>query len=380
MQCSSCGTTLQPGMTKCPSCGAPVSTDTSDSPYEEHAGAVPYIPYTPLKEREAAPASSATPAAPTAPEGSRSSDLLAGAQPQQAAPPAGSGPLAQAPGAAQPFPAQQWTPVQPAVAQQPPQRQGLSPMAITLSVILALLIIVGAGGLIYYATGPYPAEQHAQATAVVQNVLAQQQQANAQATANIAALIPQKLYTQVTSGKPAISDPLDSINHSLFVSLSNPSSSCGFTGGAYHASASAGFIGPCLAPAVSVSNFAFQAQMTIIKGNAGGLIFRLNFGASSLNSYLFLIDHLGGYRLVAFQNNNTIMQLANGVSSAVNVGLNQSNLLTVIARGNNFYLYVNKQYITSARDNTFSSGVVGVFASGANATDVVFSNAQVWKL
>jgi hypothetical protein len=372
MQCSSCGATLQPGMTSCPSCGAPVSTDTSDSsPYEEHAGAVPYIPYTPLKEREAAPA------APAAQEAPSNLGSLAGAQPQQAATPVVAfGPLAQPPGAGQPFAIQQATPVQPAVAQQPPQRQGLSPMAITLSSILAILIIGGAGWLIYYATGPYPAEQHAQATAVVQNVLAQQQQA----TANIAALTPQKLYTQVTSGKPAISDPLDSINHSLFVSLSNPTSRCGFTGSAYHASASAGFIGPCLAPAISVSNFAFQAQMTIIKGNAGGLVFRLNFGASSLNSYLFLIDHLGGYRLVALQNNNTVMQLANGVSSAVNVGLNQSNLLTVIARGNNFYLYVNKQYITSTRDNTYSSGVVGVFASGANATDVVFSNAQIWKL
>jgi len=353
MQCSSCGTTLQPGMTSCPTCGAPVSTDTSDSsPYEEHAGAVPYIPYTPLQEREAAPASPAAPAAPAAQEGSRDSGSLAGTPPQQA------------------------IPVQPAVAR---QRQGLSPWAITLSVILALLIIGGAGGLIYYATGPYPAEQHALATAVVQNILAQQQQANAQATANVANLTPQELYTRITNQKPAISDPLDSINHSLFVSLSNPSR-CGFTGSAYHASASAGFISPCLAPAVSVSNFAFQAQMTIIKGNAGGLIFRLNFAASSLNSYLFLIDHLGGYRLVALQNNNTVMQLANGVSSAVNVGLNQSNLLTVIARGHNFFLYVNKQYISSAGDNTFSSGVVGVFASGANATDVVFSNVQVWKL
>jgi len=366
-------------MTKCPSCGAPVSTDTSDSPYEEHAGAVPYIPYTPLKEKEAAPPSSAAPGAPAAQESPRSSGPLIGAPPQQAAPPAGSGPLAQAL-ASQPFAAQQWTPVQPAVIQQPRQRQGLSPMAITLSVILALLIIGGAGGLIYYATGPYPAEQHAQATAVVQNVLAQQQQANARATANIATLTPQELYTRITASKPAISDPLDSINHSLFVSISNPASSCGFTGNAYHASASAGFIGPCLAPAVSVSNFAFQAQMTIIKGNAGGLIFRLNFGASSLNSYLFLIDRLGDYRLVAIQNNNNVKQLANGLSSAINMGLNQSNLLTVIARGSNFYLYVNRQNITSVGDNTFSSGVVGVFASGVNATDVVFSNAQVWKL
>ncbi len=120
--------------------------------------------------------------------------------------------------------------------------------------------------------------------------------------------------------------------------------------------------------------------MTIIKGDAGGLIFRLNLGSSSANSYLFLIDRLGGYRLVAIQNNNNVKQLANGLSSAINMGLSQSNLLTVIARGSNFYLYVNKQYITSVGDNTFSTGVIGVFAAGANATDAVFSNAQVWRL
>src|SRR6266566_2819956 len=378
MQCSSCGTTLQPGMTKCPSCGAPVSTDTSDSPYEEHAGAVPYIPYTPLKEREAAPASSAAPATPAAQESPRSSGPLVGAPPRQATPLAGSGPLAQAP-AAQPFAAQQWTPVQPAVIQQPQQRQGLSPMAITLSVILALLIIGGAGGLIYYVTGPYPAEQHAQATAVVQNVLAQQQQANAQATANVANLTPQELYTRITSGKPAISDPLDSINHSLFVSRSNSASSCGFTGGTYHASASPHFTIYCFAP-IGVSNFAFQAQMTIIKGDAGGLVFRLNSDTSSLNSYLFLIDRLGGYSLVALQNTNNARQLVNGVNPAIKVGLNQSNLLTVLALGSNLFVYVNKQYITRVGDNTFSSGIVGVFATGANATDVAFSNAQIWRL
>jgi hypothetical protein len=378
MQCSSCGTALQPGMTKCPSCGAPVSTDTPDSPYEEHAGAVPYIPFTPLKEKEAAPASPADSAAPAAQESPRRSGSLVGVPPQQAVPPAGSGPLAQAP-AAQPFAAQQWTPVQPAVIQQPRQRQGLSPMAITLSVILALLIIGGAGGLIYYATGPYPAEQHAQATAVVQNVLAQQQQANAQATANVANLTPQELYTRITSEKPAISDPLDSINHSLFVSRSNSASGCGFTGGTYHASVSPHFAIYCFA-LIGVSNFAFQAQMTIIKGDAGGLIFRLNPASSSLNSYLFLIDRLGNYSLGALQNTNNARPLANGVNPAIKVGLNQSNLLTVIALGSNLYVYVNKQYITRVEDTTFSSGIVGVFATGANATDVAFSNAQVWKL
>jgi len=363
-------------MTKCPSCGAPVTIDTADSPYEENAGAVPYIPYRPLKEREDAPASSVAPATPAAEESPRSTDSAAGTPPQRPAPPAGSGPLAQVP-AAESFAAQQVASVQPVIAQ---QRQGLSPMAITLSVILAVLIIGGAGGLIYYMTGPYPAEQHAQATAVVQNVLAQQQQANAQATANIATLTPQELYARITNEKQAITDPLDSANHSVFISASNPNFSCGFTGGVYHASASANFTSPCIAPAIGVSDFAFQAQMTIIKGDAGGLIFRFNLAQSSLNSYLFIVDRLGRYSLIAIQNNNNARQLANGVNPAIKVGLNQSNLLAVIARGSNLYLYVNKRYITNVGDNTFNTGIVGVFATGSNATDVVFSNAQVWRL
>jgi hypothetical protein len=120
--------------------------------------------------------------------------------------------------------------------------------------------------------------------------------------------------------------------------------------------------------------------MTIIKGNVGGLVFRLNDSASSLDAYLFIIDHLGGYLLASIQNNNNATQLARGVSPAINVGLNQSNLLTVIARENTFYLYVNKQDITSVGDNAIASGVLGVFASGSSATDVVFSNVEVWRL
>ena len=369
MQCSSCGTTLQPGMTKCPSCGAPVSTDTSDSsPYEEMAGAVPYIPYTPLKEKEAAPA---TPAAQESPQ---SSSSLVGAPPQQAAPPAGSGQLAQAL-AAQPFAAQ------PAVAQ---QRQGLSPMAITLSVILALLIIGGAGGLIYYMTGPYPAEQHAQATAVVQNVLAQQQQANAQATATVNALGPQDFYTQITSTKPAISDPMSRSDASSWIDLKATGGDCSFTNGAYHASITVKG-GVLLCPAIlgnDFSNFVFQVQMTITKGDEGGLFFRANnIFSGQLQSYYLEFNQFGGYALSIFQNSNQSKILKYGLTSALNTGLNQANQVAVVARGSNFYFYLNKQYFATLSDNTYGSGIIGVLATSAqNPTEVAFSNAQVWIL
>jgi hypothetical protein len=372
MQCSSCGATLQPGMTKCPSCGAPVSTDTADSPYEEHAGAVPYIPYTPLKEREAAPASSAAPAAPAAQESPPSTNSAVGSAPQQAASQAGSGPLAQA------------LAMQPPVAQQPPQRQGLSPMAITLSVILALLIIGGAGGLIYYLTGPYPAEQHAQATAVVQNVLAQQQQANAQATATVNALGPQDFYSQVTSTKPAISDPMSRSEASSWIGIKAAGSGCSFTNGAYHVSAQIkGDV--LLCPAILGNNFSnliFQVQMTIIKGDGGGLLFRANNIYSGQPQVYYLeIDQFGDYALFIFQNSNRSKLLKYGLTSAINTGLNQANQVAVVARGSNFYFYLNKQYFAYLSDSTYSSGMIGVLAASAqHPTEVAFSNAQVWIL
>jgi hypothetical protein len=55
--------------------------------------------------------------------------------------------------------------------------------------------------------------------------------------------------------------------------------------------------------------------------------------------------------------------------------------LTVIAQGNNIYLYINKQFVGSASDGTYGSGEIGFFASDTNnATDVAFSNARVWAL
>jgi hypothetical protein len=61
--------------------------------------------------------------------------------------------------------------------------------------------------------------------------------------------------------------------------------------------------------------------------------------------------------------------------------LNQVNLLTVIARGSNIYLYVNNHYLTHVTDSKRLSGAVGVFArSDTTATNVQFSNAKIWNL
>jgi hypothetical protein len=381
MQCPSCGATLQPGVTRCPSCGATVAADTSDSsPYEGGAKAVPYIPYVPLQEKEAAPASSPLPVQ----GGSRGIESFVGTPPQQAVSPADSGSQAQVSGVTQPPMVQQGWPLQLQVVQPIPQRRrGPSASVIALSIILALLIIGGSSGLIYYATGPYPAELHTQATAVVQNILTAQAQANAQATASIATLTPQELYTRVTMGKPAINDPLNNRDTTLWVSPLQAGPPCSVIDGSYHAKVSSkGHLAFCGAPNTDFQDFAFQVQVTIVKGDGGGLTFRTNYLAATsstnqIQSYFFDIDQSGDYHLFTLQG----AILSNGVSPAIRTGLNQPNLVAAIVYGKRLYLYVNKQFVTNVSDNTYQSGGVGLFALDVqNPTEVVFSNAQVWTL
>ncbi len=113
--------------------------------------------------------------------------------------------------------------------------------------------------------------------------------------------------------------------------------------------------------------------MTIVKGDAGGIIFRWN---SNFQHYMFLINQDGSYELrVDF----TIIQ--GGSNSAIKVGLNQSNLIAIVALGNAFDLFVNKHYITSVDDSALSAGGIGTVAHAiSKPTEVEFRNAMVWIL
>ncbi len=76
-------------------------------------------------------------------------------------------------------------------------------------------------------------------------------------------------------------------------------------------------------------------------------------------------------------------EVKGGSSSAIKVGLNQSNLIAIVAHGNTLDLFVNKQYITSVNDSTPSGGGIGVVAfcnAMSKPTEVEFRNAIVWIL
>ena len=361
MQCRSCGTVLQPGVVACPSCGAPTSSDTSDpSSYDSRENTIPPFAYAPFVETSSMSSSQ---------KSHPNSQPPTNPQPY-------SGPQFHM--GAQPFPDRDIQPFAGAVQQPVPiqqQRRGLSGVMIAVLVILTLLIVAVSGLTYYTLVILRPAQHQTKASARTPTISTTPTLTN-----------PQALYTQATSGTLALNDPLSSQNPNGWEAIGGYGS-CTFTGKALRASAthqvSTYTVSLCLATSTSFVNFAYQARTTIIQGDASGLIFRADPLSSSL--YYFMIEHYGYYILESVQRDNlpqgNVKVLVGATSAAINTGLNQPNLLTVIARSSTIYLYVNQQYLSSIVDSTSSSGAIGVFGENTKngPVDVAFSEIQVWK-
>lgn len=352
MLCSSCGTTLSPGVAICPSCHTPTpSFTTIVSPYNFDVEAIPYIDYDQHKENTAAPAAAQS----------------------QGSLPAAYGPQIPRTTQLQSLPEQQLS----------ESRRSLSAGVTALLITLAFLL-VGGSGVTYYAAAVHPGELGVQATTVVQKILTGQVQATtqayAQAAATFTATSPLSIYTQVTSRTPTISYPLNDPDTTAWVNYSETTTACRFRGGAYHAiSSTQSAFTLCLAESTHFSNFAYQVQMTITKGDEGGLLFRMD--DTHYSFYRFIIGYKGSYSLYALKNNTSDTLLTSGFSSAINTGFNNSNTVTVITYDSEIYLYVNGHYLAYANDSTSDSGKIGVTAvDNANPTEVIFSNAEVWNL
>lgn len=291
----------------------------------------------------------------------------------------------------------------------PPKRQRFSLTVTILIIIIVLFLLVGSG-LLYYVGIYQPQKLHADATATVNAQITGTAQANAQATANALATSQaqanatattqasataaasatatalQAIFSQATGGNPALSDSLSAPSNNnwdqLAASNSTASGSCAYTGGAYHSNMpTKGFFQPCYAQAPTFNNFAYQVDMTITQGDEGGILFR----ADPTNSkfYLFRITQSGAYDLFLYIDNQGThaKNLLSNSTTLFKQGLNQTNTITVVARGGTIYFFINGQYLDSVNNGTFASGKIGVFGeSNTNATDVAFSKARVWQL
>ena len=86
----------------------------------------------------------------------------------------------------------------------------------------------------------------------------------------------------------------------------------------------------------------------------------------------------GSYELDSFTGSTSLV-LQQGTSPAIKTGLNQTNLLAVVAQGSRITAYINGQNITQVSDSTTSHGLIGLAADATDQpAEVAFINAKVW--
>lgn len=283
---------------------------------------------------------------------------------------------------------------------------GLTKGTIMIVLLLAALLMFSGVGIIYYTLAIRPIRLRAAATATVQALLTAdthttatanarvtgtvqaQNQANATAQAQAAAqaqataTVYANLYARSTAGTPALSASLAAQSPALwdvFTAQGN-NGGCAFTGTALRSSITLHHTYvPCFARLSHFTDFAYEVQMTIIQGDDGGLIFRSNDVNGKF--YFFSVGRDGIYSLSVSKDSTHSTQLVYDRSSLIKTAAGQLNILTVIARGSNIYLYINNQFVGNTTDSTYGSGEIGVFADDMeNATMVEFRNARVWAL
>jgi eukaryotic-like serine/threonine-protein kinase len=245
----------------------------------------------------------------------------------------------------------------------------LSPRNIVLAGLVLLLVVAGVvGAVIFTRNNPAGNTNVAATTTAVARV-------HITATASFIAANPNPYPPH--RGALVLSDSLrpDSSNNGW-----DRGGACVFRSDGYHASVSStNFFNDCLNSKTTFGNFTYQVTMKIIKGNAGGIIFR----ADSVNSkyYLFRVGVEGIYVLSQYVDNvgSHSKILSRSFCLHCNLGLNQTNVLAVVANGHGITLYVNSQQIASINDSSYDRGQIGVIAYPySDPTEVVYTNAKVW--
>jgi hypothetical protein len=187
-------------------------------------------------------------------------------------------------------------------------------------------------------------------------------------------MTPQQIYQAATSGPLLYSSSLaaqDAASWNLINFIGG--GSCHFANGGYQAEMpQVNGLAYCKADAVDVSDVAVQVEMKVTSGannDGGGIFLRDGNGGS----YRFRISLDGSWDFVPGD--------VNGNSPAILKGLNQTNVLTVVAQGADLYLFINQQYLTHIISSTYTSGRIGFMATCWNSdTNVIFNNIKIWKL
>jgi hypothetical protein len=229
------------------------------------------------------------------------------------------------------------------------------------SVVTALLLIVVAGLLVHLGS------EIVSTPAVSPTVLY--------------ALPTQNPYPPHT-GTLILSDPLhDNSKGYKWDEATLGSASCGFSKGTYHIKVPKKGTLICNPEAKSLfhSNLAYEVRLEVIEGGIEGIAFR--FDQRNGTGYVFLVDTQHGVYLLVADNGKSGREISKGSSPAIKNGLDQSNMLAVVADGSTMSLYINRQFIVKTNDKAYSQGQLGIFTADLQyPADIEASNASAWAL
>ena len=140
----------------------------------------------------------------------------------------------------------------------------------------------------------------------------------------------------------------------------------------------------CFAQDSDYSNFIYEAKMTLLRGDCGGILLR---GDSNFaTGYVFEICTDGSAGFARYDKNTNNSSILQNISPSSNIktGKEAKNTLAVKAEGNDFALYVNGSLLANLHDTSpdaLTSGQIGVVAQGSNIlANIQFDNLRVWVL
>ena len=259
----------------------------------------------------------------------------------------------------------------------PPRRRPRSVLLLGIILLVLILASLEAMLLLTPKTSPTTARTSTPVPSTTNPTVSAQQVTAEVANATATVVAFEKTYATVTSGPPAFTDPLqdNSHGHAWSAGATSSGGKCQFTAGAYHVSVTPGqspFL-ECLASATHYSTFAYQVQLTILKGSfvCAGLAFGSN--ATTGGDYYFEVCQDGSYGLyLYYPDSNGANQLLSGTSPMIRLDSNSPNLLA---------LYLNNRYLDSLSSLNAGSGPIGVIVYGVSGpTEVVFRDAKVWTV
>jgi serine/threonine protein kinase len=196
---------------------------------------------------------------------------------------------------------------------------------------------------------------------------------------------PMALYASVTRHQPSFGDSTDSQNIIHWGTHTDEvGDGCKLAGDGLHLTLSKPDLVQCFPNNLNkTSDFAFQVQMTIPQGVdiEAGLLLRADpKGVAAYRFFIDTIEYISNFQAV--NSDGIYASISSDGSPAIKSGLQQPNILTCIAHGNAFYLYINGTFIDDNPkiDNLYQDGSLGVFAltGGTTTIDIVFNNAKIW--